>query len=530
MIRQFHVPMGRLCRTAAEYSFASLLLLFVPSHVRADDPEPFKRRANGDLAIRSRAILKKYCSECHNNQPDRRGTVAVLEYQKLVAGAPNPVRFVDPRNESGSQIIQFIEDGSMPPGNRPRPDMEEIAVLRKWIAESAPSYPAAFDEEYTLKVMLDDIDGQPAELRPYLRYFSLAHLLSENGPLPNLGMEEKRLELALRWCNLDLREPPQPVDGTATLFRFDMRTMGWDARGLFVSPIKDAPPDASPLKPYDLILLEYPHGYRLPLDHPQTARLNQYFKTTRLIQPIPFLRADWLAEKLARGKPLADDLKSLTELRKAFEKKKSDLENPENIPCGPKMRAFLGNNPESLAIKPETGIPILPLGAWYSGNCRTDPAPFTLTAKAVNKELEPIKSVVKRAPFLLQAKSDRKIYFVLLMVWSDGTVVVQPTNKNGFLNPDEETTLFPGGGSTEFKIEGLLKGGQKVTEYFVFLASQTEIPTPLIVKSRHADTQDCRDQQLFPISRFFFDPETKKANFDPSRVVRVVVPIDVLAK
>jgi hypothetical protein len=326
---------------------------------------------------------------------------------------------------------------------------------------------------------------------------------------------------------LQLQVPPAPVDDTATLFRFDTRTMGWEARGLFFSPMKDAPPDVSPLKPYDLILLEYPFGFRLTPDHPQAARLNQYFKTARQVQPIPYLRADWLAEKLGKDKPLADDLKSLTELRKALDKK----DNPEQdtLPCGPPMRAFLGNNPEPLAIKTERGTPILPLGAWYSGDCRTDPVPFTLKAETVNTKLEPIKTVVKSAPFMLRVTADRNIRFVLLMVWSDGSVVVQPTNRGGSLSAGESAMLAPMG-AMEFKIPGLLRGGQKTTEYFVLLASQAEIPTPMIVKSRHEEAQACKEKSRFPISRFFFDPETRKESFDPSRVVRIVVPIEVTAK
>jgi hypothetical protein len=284
-----------------------------------------------------------------------------------------------------------------------------------------------------------------------------------------------------------------------------------------------------PLTPYDLILLEYPHGFRLPPGHPQTSRLNQYFKNARQVQPVPFLRADWVAEKLGKDMPLADDLKSLTDLQKSLKKQNSPALGAENnLPCGPETRPFAGVNPVPAALKPENN-PILPLGAWYSGNCQTEPTPFTGKAEAVNGKLEPLKTVGKRTPFKLLVTTNRDIHFVLLMVWSDRTVVVQPTNKEGFIKAGEgQVTLTPKTKGAFF-IDDVLTGEQKATEYFVLLASPTELPTPVIVKSRHAQTENCKDMLRYPISRFFFDPETKKEGFDPSRVVRVVIPITVTA-
>jgi len=511
-------------------SVACLVLFFMISQSRADEPSGLNHRDRGDLAIQARGILKKYCSECHSGEVGSRGTIVVLEHPKLVADGPNPIHFVLPKNAAGSQIIQFIEDGSMPPGNRPRPTTDEIVALKRWIAESAPSYPVAFDDRNTLKVMLDDNARQPAAIAPYLRYFSLAHLVGEDGPVTNLGEVENNLNRALIWCNPRMRHKPEQVDDTATLFRIDTRDMGWDFQELFFETKKKAAGDIRSLTPYDLILLEYPHGFRLPPDHPQTKRLNQYFKTAKLIQPIPFLRADWLAEKLAKDTPLAEDLKSLDELRKSLEKQGSPpLGKEDKVPCGPGTRAFAGCNPVPSAPKPEPSLPILPLGAWYSGDCRAEPSAFTLKVEAVNKKLEPLKTVVKETPFRLRVTTNRDIHFVLLSVVADGTVAIQSTNKGNFLKAGDPTTLTPMG-AVEFVIPSILTDEPEATEYFVLLASPTELPPPTIVKSRHAPSLTCEGKLQFPISRFFFDPEIKKEGFDPSRVVRVVIPITVTAK
>ena len=46
-----------------------------------------------------------------------------------MATGPNPVPFVAPGKVAASQVIQFLEDGSMPPGDRPRPTDEEVNGL-----------------------------------------------------------------------------------------------------------------------------------------------------------------------------------------------------------------------------------------------------------------------------------------------------------------------------------------------------------------------------------------------------------------
>ena len=279
---------------------AILALILFSSFSRADEPAELSYRDKGNLAIQSRSILKKYCSECHNGQAGSRGTIAVLDYPKLVASGPNPVPFVLPKKAEASQVIQFIEDGTMPPGNRARPTADEIAVLKKWIAESAPSYPASFDEQYTLKSMLDDLERQPPGVVPHLRYVSLAHLVGEGLPA-NLGTVESKLRTALTWYSPEASSALVAVDDCATLFRFDIRTLGWDSRELFFSAAKGAAAGLSTLTPYDLILLEYPHGFRLPPEHPLTARLNHYFKTTRQVQPVPFVRAGLVGGENRQG-------------------------------------------------------------------------------------------------------------------------------------------------------------------------------------------------------------------------------------
>jgi mono/diheme cytochrome c family protein len=504
-----------------------LLVFFLTSSslARGDDAPKLTHRAKGDLAIQARAILKKHCYECHGG-PASRGTITVLEHPRLVATGPNPVPFVAPGKVAASQIVHFLEDGSMPPGDRPRPTDEEIKTVKDWIQAAAPGYPVEFDDRATLDAMLRDLEGR-ANDAPHLRYFSLAHLIRDDAELPNLKKAEFDLQKALTWCGVAPpagRDPAEPVDDTATLFRLDVRHAGWDTRELFVRMVNTVPDGIAPLTPFDLILLEYPHAYGLRGDDRRAKPLGDYFAKAKLTRPVPFLRADWVAQQLAVKAPLAEDLRSLNALAAAL--KKEDwprLGKEENMPCGPTPRAFAEKNPVEAAPKPAAVRPVLPHSAWYTGDSQADAPPFTLKAEAVNMKDEAVTAVKKGDLFRLRVTCDRdNIHFVLLMVWSNGEVVVQPTNKGGFLKAGE--TLLAPSNAGAFRITDIITGAPVATEYFVLLASPKPIPTPVIVQSRHADDPNCRKANKYPVRRFLVDGD---ANFDPTLVVRRVVPVTV---
>jgi hypothetical protein len=498
--------MPRLPRLAA-----IVLVLAAGAQARSDDPvKELGPRERGDLAIRARGILKKYCSECHGENPAV-SLLSVLDHRQLTAKAPNPVPFVDPGSAGRSQVLQFLEDGSMPPGGRPRPKPDEVETLKAWVAARAPSYPKAFDDRTTLDVMLRDFTQLDAKDAPFARYLSLAHLVidDDNAPPPDLQSAEQRLRAAL----LTAASKPVtavPVDDTATLFRLDLRPAGWHTPDLLDKVERGKPVDVAPLVPFDLILLEYPFAPALPGD----ARLSKFLAATRQVRPVPFLRADWLADALiardGEPLPLADDLAALTGLAAELARPKPDL------PCGPRARPFAG-------AKPVRGAPgSLPLAAWYAGDCEPDPAPFRLTAGVVNSSGAPVQRVGVGDPFQLRVESDRDVSFTLLAVLADGTVRVQPVAGGNLLKAGESRRLRPDTAAA-FQIGSILGGGGTATEHFVLLAAEGAAPVPVIVRSRHADHADCRRQGQAPVWRFLVETS------DPRPAARKVVPITVVA-
>ena len=503
-----------------------VVVLAVATPVRGDDT--LSRRERGDLAIKARAILKKHCFECHGG-PESRGTIKVLDHSGMIANAPNPLPFVVPGKAATSVAIQFLEDGSMPPGDRPRPTNEEIKTLKEWVQATAPSYPFDFNDGATLDVMLRDLDNRPEDA-PHLRYFSLAHLIREGAELPDLNKAEKDLYRSLTWCGV--KPPPgklaaEPVDDSATLFRFDVRHAGWDNRELFYRSPKDGKPDMYRITPYDVVLLEYPFASALDPANGIAKKLDAYFAKTQLARRVPFLRADWVAERLAIKAPLADDLRSLNELAAALKKENSpELGKEEKVPCGTPSRAFAAKNPVPAAGKGSLVRPILPLSAWYTGDCQPDVPQFSLKVEAVDQSGNPAKELAKNSLLRLKVTTDRKVHYVLLTVLNDGEVWIQSTKQDGLLEKAGEHFLGPPT-TGAFKLTGVLTGEPKGNEYYVLLASTEKIPMPNVILSRHSRGPDCLEDKRFPIFRFVFDADAK---FDQSQVVRKVVAVTVTEK
>ena len=470
------------------------------SNAPAADAAELKRREKGDLAIQARAILRKHCAECHGDVPIR-GSVSVLDHKQLISTTP-PVPFVNPKDPGHSQLLEFVKDGSMPPGGRNRPTPPEIEILERWVGEAkAASYPKAFDDETTLKVMLDDWTGRPDAEKPYLRYLSLGHLVPDDPSSLKLAAEERKLQLALLAASGKQTDPPFPVDDTATLFRLDIRTLGWDTRDLFDRVVKgSANAHVYPIIPFDLILLEYPFRHTPPAN---AAKLQQFFTDTKQHRPVPFLRADWVSESLASGTPLAADLESLVMLAEARAK------NAKEMPCGPPARPFAS----AKGAKP-------PLTAWYGRDA--DPDPFGLQFDAVDPGRKSLTEIRVDEPFMLQASAKREVRFTLLNVLAIGDVRFQAVTGGDIVKPDAARLMRPDTGKP-FSFSGLLTR-QEETEHFVLLAAETEaeLPKLTIIRSRHSDGPECREKNLYPVWRFVFDREP-----DPAKVVRKVLPIKV---
>jgi hypothetical protein len=490
-------------RSRLQFVLLFAVVLSAPVAVRGAEPAS---RGRGDLAIAARDILQRHCSGCHDGKPEPgKRKLKVMDYPQLLAKGP-PVPFVTPRGRS--QILELVKDGSMPPANKLGPNAAEIATLEQWVQAGAPAFPSAFDERFTLEAIADDLDrGRAAQST---RYVSFAHLVRDGQPPPDLSAAERLLNDALSAAT-GTQVKLEAVDPTATLYRIDLAKLGWQTRDLFEKRdrLKPAGAHTYAIRPFDLLLLEYPHAAV-----PVTKRLDTFLDTKNQARPVPFVRGDWLTAALVRdGKLtlLAEELKSLAALERAIA---DGIEKPEG-PLGP--RALGTANPLALPKPADGRAPIPPLSGWYVGDVAPDPAPFALTVELVS-DGQPVKSVKEDQPYKLRVRSDQRVDLTLVLVQPAGDVRVDAIAGGSVLLKDapREIAFTPGG-----IVSGVPAGSDAATAYLVLFASpEGELPKPVVVRSLHSDRQ---------VWRFLTEP-TAKDVFDPNKVVRKVIPVHVTKK
>jgi hypothetical protein len=488
---------------------AALALLFSPALAFGAEPAP--HRARGDLALQARAILRDYCADCHTGSSDPgKSKLRLLDHKQLTA-KDRKVPLV--AREGRALLLDLVKDGSMPPANRRAPTRDDITVLENWVKDGAPGYPEQFDERFQLEAIADDLDSAKGAAQAR-RYVSFAHLITD-GKLPNLADAERRLTDALERAS-GSKVTLEPIDPTATIFRLDLKSLGWQTRELFERMDGRVSLGPHPLKPFDLLLLEYPFGV-LDAEDTVAKRLESFLASKNQLRSVPFIHGDWLASALVTdGKltPLGEDLKSLALLEQA-------LARSEKPPVGPPVPRILGGAPFDRPKSTDGRVPIPPLSGWYTGEVTPEPAPFELTAELVSNG-QVVKGVKVSEAFQLRVNSNRRVFLTLLMVQADGEIVVQNLLGGSVLQARAQRELKPKSDRNPdgFKISGILTGGNATTEYFVLFASETELPLPQIVQSTHPDR---------PVSRFLLDPSAKE-RFDPNKVLRKVIPIPVTGK
>ncbi len=116
--------------------------------VRAEQPPEYE----ADV----RPLLAEYCLTCHATE----NPTASLSLESLSAilGGGNSGPAVDPHSAESSLLLQRLVDGSMPPGNTPKPTQEEIGIVRAWIEAGAPSAEARQPEPLEAKNAVSEED------------------------------------------------------------------------------------------------------------------------------------------------------------------------------------------------------------------------------------------------------------------------------------------------------------------------------------------------------------------------------------
>jgi mono/diheme cytochrome c family protein len=457
--------------------FAILLLLASPAFA---EPTP---RERGDLVLRARSILKRHCAECHKPGGE---SFDILDHAALTGQHPVPFA----KKGGRSQIIEFLEDGSMPPAGKPRPAPEDIAILKEWIAAETPAFPRAFDDAMVATAVEGDWrKRKPAE---NYRYVSFANLVNGDAGLVELREQESKLRAAILTATSAKRQVElEPVDSAGVVYRLNVNALGWTAPDCFEEiNVNGAAGAAAEFLAVDLIQLEY------PFPSIDAARFAKLLPKSRFAPAVAILRGDWLTEALGSGSPLAADLRAMAELAEA---------KPNEEVLGPKLPTTAIAAPSAKGIDP-------PLTSWYS-NVRSGPLDLQFGVK----DQKPPYAVRENGSFTLEALAvDRTARAVLFNVLADGTVRLH-TRMDVVLKKGEP---YP------FPIKLAAYGGiADPREFFILFASDTELPKFTIVRSTHF--QDFTKKDRAPIWRVVVDHTAKQ---DSARTSSRTIEVRVTKK
>lgn len=282
-------------------SWAGLSCVLVAlSSGRADD-------AGQELARNGTALIEKYCYRCHGAQRNGSPLFVVLDRDGLIN---SKAKYVVPGKPDESYMWQRVADGEMPPEGEPAPSAAEKDVLKAWIAAGVPQVERVKrphkKEEQVLRDILADLQATAQKDRAYQRYFTITHLFNNNVHYTEQQLRLVRAAFSKSVNSLSWQSEmviPKAIDSEQTIFRLDLRDLGWDQRNVWTS-----------------ILRQYPYG--LKFNKVDDLKLVEIDRQVELMSgtPLAYVRADWFTVTATRP-PLYHEILDLPKSAEELEKK-----------------------------------------------------------------------------------------------------------------------------------------------------------------------------------------------------------------
>jgi serine/threonine-protein kinase len=309
------------------------------------------QRPDADIAARVQEILQTRCLDCHGGvRPDGRvkvnGGIKVLDRELLIKK-----KVVVPGKPEESLLFKRVsskDEDVMPPAERRPLSDDDKDLIRRWIAAGAPPLSALLPlpprsaevpppakgqggVEYVLGKILAHVRGLPEGQRPFVRFFSINHLLAGGVTRAELDLHRDALVKAINHLSrepdlvaLEVIDPP-----SNSVFAVDIRGLGWNRRPF--QRLRDGKPvGASEINLFDLALLEYPYG-ALPDDSAIFADVEREFLAlARQVRPIPYVRADWFVSVCTQP-PIYEDFLRLPRDLTALERDVLHVDSRTNV-------------------------------------------------------------------------------------------------------------------------------------------------------------------------------------------------------
>jgi hypothetical protein len=479
-------------------ALAMMLLVVSAVTARAEAAKP-------ETTLRARAILRKYCAECHDKENKPRGEISVVDSAGMIR-SERP--FLTRGAADASQLLRLVEDGSMPPGSREKPSAQERDVLREWINANAADFPRQFDDAYVTNAIAADMERVPEADRPYVRYFSLHNLLGDDANLP----PRDALFDAIGDLSKPDAPPPASVDPFQLVYRVDIRQTGWGFVPFKLSVLdKDRKRHTveSKVNLFDVILIEYPLA-RLDANLPAWAKLPKAFlESAGRVVPILYLRGDWFADEFAKS-PVAREIREV-------------LGSRPIRPRQPLARGLLGDSTGR-------GTPIVPLDAVTRENITPRGNEIEFTAETgqpptkndksefVLNTFTPSKKIPVDGRLWLRFQPNHEVWVEI--VWTDetGKCSFMDLGGNKLVAPNEVKYWYdPGHGG--YRV-GSDAGTQKLT---IYVSEAQFSPGDLLVTNEHMNERVIHPFYTLPGVRPMFD-------FNPAKVIKKTIEFTVEPK
>lgn len=264
-------------RGAAAVIFAAFAFALAADGGRADD----------DLAKQGYAVLEKYCIRCHGVECNTPGLNMFVRDTMLTSDKPDAPAFLVPGKAKESRVFLHaagLRQDKMPPEDEPQPSTDEIALLEKWI-DAGGEFPKTarpvrpfVGERELVKAVLADVESQPEDAQPFLRYFTIGHLWNDPGTSDE-ALAAARAGISKLVNSLSNQRrivPPVLVGADGLILRIDMRDYGWTDRTHWLA-----------------ILAKYPYG--LVHDDALARRLYRASQSD-----LPYVRGDWFCYHATR--------------------------------------------------------------------------------------------------------------------------------------------------------------------------------------------------------------------------------------
>jgi len=230
-------------------------------------------------------LAKKYCYRCHNGSIE----FDITDRDGLLAKRGDSV-YVVPGKLDDSYLWQRIDDGDMPPEGQPQPSTGEKELLKRWIEAGAPKperEKRPFKREEGIQAdILNDLRGAKTSDRTFQRYFTITHLYNNNENVSAFDLRLYRAAFAKAVNHLSWESRivvPTAIDREQTIFRLDLRDLGWDKRDIWQS-----------------VLAVYPYGLKFNrVEDPQIREIDRQLELLSGT-PLAYVRADWLTVTATR--------------------------------------------------------------------------------------------------------------------------------------------------------------------------------------------------------------------------------------